>query len=468
MLPGTGIDFLFFILFSIFGNKFAFMRMRYMVMYTLLILSICSCNKPNGNDDGPTIFWYSPLVVSNGTEVTLNGINFGDNAATINIQIDAMTVSANALISSGEVKFTMPFGTVTSGSKTVRVSVSVSGRQSNVVEIVVTFQFHGWKYIAEDAPFGCNSYGNKLYFLNESIGYLFSSGCSKVTSDSGKNWGDVIMGGFNNGTFSVYNDRYFWVQANNPAGNNDMLHWDYGAPSSSFTYFDTLTTIPGLRNKSITGMYQTGQHSGSIITNEGRIFRLNNGYAAANITMEYEPSYSTISTSNPFAGSLSAVDANNLMYIANPIIGGTFVPTIVHKKNGTYVEYNMATLFGSSSLSTLQMVDASTAYANEQATGRMYKYSNGAWQQLPAFAWVSRFCFLNKDVGYAVPIRVITPDYSKIYKTINGGQTWTIDIELRGVQPYVTSLYAKGNRLWVTGKYNTTPTSNSFLLTYIP
>ncbi len=442
--------------------------MKYIIFYALFSLSIVSCNKPKGNEDGPTIFWFTPTNVSNGNEVTLHGNNFGDNATAISIHIDALTVNANALISPAEVIFTMPPGIVTSGSKIIKVSVTVNGRQSNVVDISVTFQFHGWMYIAEDAPFGCNDYGNKLYFLNERIGYLFNSGCSKVTSDSGRNWGDVIMSGFNNGTFSVYNDRYFWIQSKNPAGNNDMLSWDYGVPSSTFAHFDTLTTIPGLQNKSITGMYQTGQHSGYIITNEGRIFKLNNGYAPANITLEYQPSYSTTSMADPQASSLSAVDANNLMYIASPKLGGTFVPIIVHKKNGTFVEYNMASLFGLTGLISVQIVDASTAYANDLVNGRIYKYSNGTWQQLPAFAWVANFCFVSKDVGYAAPQLVITPNYSKIYKTIDGGQTWTVDIELRGIQPYVTSFFPKGSRLWVTGKYNTAPASNSFLLTYIP
>ncbi len=441
--------------------------MKYIAIYALLFLSIVSCHKPGGDDDGPTIFWFTPTNVSNGNEVTLHGMNFGDNAAAITINIDALTVNPNALISPAEVTFTMPAGIVTSGSKNVNVSVTVNGRQSNTMVIVVDFQFHGWKYITQDASFGCNGYGSKLYFLNEKIGYLFNSGCAKATSDSGKNWGDVVMGGFNNGAFSVYNDRYFWIQTKNPAGNNDMLNWDYGAPSSTFVHFDTLTTFPGLRNKEITGMYQTGQHSGYIITNEGRIFKLNNGYAPSNITMEYQPSFSTTSTADPQANSLSAVDPNNLMYMANPMLGGTYVPFIVHKKNGVYVEYNMASLFGSTGVS-VQMVDALTAYATDLSHGRMYKYSNGSWQQLPVFAWVVSFCFINKDIGYAAPIKGLVPDYTKIYKTTNGGQTWTIDIDLSGSQPYVTSFFAKGSRLWVTGKYNTAPVSNSFLLTYIP
>ena len=445
------------------------MKKAHIALLAGLFLTVLSCSRPSGNDDAPIIYWSSPQNISNGTEVTLGGVNFGTDPAVIIVRVDSLAIAPTTVLSPAELKFIMPAGIVTSGSKTVRVSLLVKGKPSNVIELVVTYEHHGWKYIAEDAPFGCNNYGSNMYFLNDRTGYLFSPNCAKWTSDSGKNWGDVIMGYFHNGVFSVYNDRYFWIQSDNGAGNKDMLWWDYGSGmSGTFAYFDTLSTIPGLQNKTISGMYQTGQHSGYIITEEGRIFKLNNGYGPANITMEYEASYSATATGfNPYTNSLTVIDANNLMFAANPKINGVLVPIIVHKKNGVYTEYNLAALFGSTVVS-VQMVDATTAYANDLANGRMYKYHNGTWSQLPVFAWVSVFHFVNKDVGYAAPLRVITPNYSKIFKTTDGGQTWTVDIDIRGIEPYVTTFFGKGNKIWVTGRYNTAPSANSFLLTYTP
>jgi len=319
-----------------------------------------------------------------------------------------------------------------------------------------------WEYITRNAPPS-----------NDGAGVIAGSTSGGISVDSGVTWtyGTTTFNQPNDyGGLSVYGNFCTWV-AQYPS---DISYFYYVEEWSPYYYpsyrarLDTISSIPHLSQRLITGVYAYGVQSGYILTQEGNIYKVNGDFSPANISLDYHSRYFyDAGPNNTFAifNKLEALDSNNIMAIGSP--GPAGYPVLIHKRNGVYTEYNFANQFGGTGtvIRDMQYVDANTAYLLSE-DGQLYKYSNDSnLIKLPLNVYISRFRFLNENVGYASvyintsPYSIVFAD-SYIYKTVDGGITWTPDFILNSNEK-ITSFFVSGNEVWALGLDNFTSSSES-------
>ena len=246
----------------------------------------------------------------------------------------------------------------------------------------------------------------------------------------------------------------------------DFLISDISTRTSKYARIDTITTIPGLGNKFITGLFITKPDYGYMLTHEGSVYKIDGGYAPSNIKLEfksryYQPLASSFLQINFFR--ISGIDSMNFMIMGRALPNNVITPIIIHKRNGVYNEYNLTSLVGTSWPNNLQYVDANTAYMST-INDDLYKFNfaNNTWSKLntPKFR---AFYFINANIGYASSGWVMGQDYRYVYKTIDGGLTWNIDFALDRFH-IVHTLFAKDNKVWGYGSNN----DKHFVIKYSP
>jgi hypothetical protein len=211
-----------------------------------------------------------------------------------------------------------------------------------------------------------------------------------------------------------------------------IYNYDYFNASSKYARLDTISSIPALNNKAITGPYITRHYRGYILTHDGSVFKINGSFSPSEISLEYQSSRyislpSTYGNNNYYI--MTGIDSNNLIIAGRPKINGVTTPIIILKRNGVYQEYT----FTSAEIGypyRSQYADINNIFS-PSLNYELYKLNTttNAWAKLntPKF---DEICFLNGSTGYASLGWMSGVDYYYIYKTTDGGNTWNIDFAL--------------------------------------
>lgn len=438
----------------------------------MILLTSCKKDDTGGDNEpvpttAPKITAVTPSSFSTGTPATISGENFGSTISNVVIKLDSVIIPVTS-ISPQSISINIPQTIITSGSRVFSLRVVINGVSSNVFPVTVNFVAHGWHYINKNIDGGYVPLFLHMYDNADNFGIIYARGLLLSTSTGGNTWGGIWPSAPTWGeAFHVYDEDEAWIES----GYRDLLVYDYEflpANTSFYARMDTITTIPALRNKYITGAYITRRKNGYILTHDGSVFKISGSFAPANITLEYQSSvYVDLPSSfeNNTYYQISGVDSANFMIMARPKVNNVTRPMIIHKKNGTYVEYNLTPQLATGWPMSFQLVDANTAYMLS-IHGDMYKLNTttNTWNKLITPV-MRTFLFLNANTGYAVSGFVAGQDIRSIYKTTDGGATWIKEFDL-DMSFYPYAMCTKNGKIWLMGQGSNS--SKSFVLQYNP
>ncbi len=422
--------------------------MRYCLICLLFIIGL-ACKKSNdsGPQELPAPFIASYNVAqssSSQNELFISGKNFGSNKNGIVVKLDSISLTVT-FVNDSQLVVQLPANLSTSTKTKFQLVVSVAGKQSNTITVDIDSGFHGWRYIGvvESMVRGNAVVGN-IAFSDVNRGMITGPGILASSSNGGVSWGGLFDGGTTLGYgMSVCDEDNMWIESNrfNIAYRNqhDPLFYYFNSAR-----LDTITTVPGFQGKSITGLYTFKPYRGYILNQEGRIYKVNGSFAPGAISLEYQSPNSepTTGSSDIRFFNISALDSNNMVISGWPGVYPNKKLILIHKKAGVYSEYDLTGQL-QYTIQRAQITDVSTVYLMDGLNG-MYKFTNGTQLiKLPISA--TAFCFADSKTGYAGGT-----DY-KVYKTIDGGQTWAVEFVLR-TSDDLTAMYIKDQKVWGVGR----------------
>lgn len=292
-----------------------------------------------------------------------------------------------------------------------------------------------------------------IYFLDENVGFATHEFSTMLkTTNGGETWTEV------SGSFQAIYSIYF---VNNTVG---YACGEYGAmykTTNAGNSWNNINFLDGfIGSSSMYGVFFTDENNGFATGMRGRIIKTTNG--GTNWT-QYSPTYNTIKKmqfpTNTIGYTLVGNDyfkttdsGNTWSYIGTPLhyeytngfefvnstvgysIGGgtTSAAGSVYKTvNGgvSWTKANNGMNVIADGLYAIDFVDENIGFVsggyNQPKTLKTIDGGN-SWQLLNTLRF-GQIQFLNTSVGYA---RNIGSSFSRIYKTINGGVTWTSTIEI--------------------------------------
>lgn len=418
----------------------------------LFIIFIVSCQKEDIPKDviPPSITMVTPLDnIKTGSTVLITGENLGAELSKIIVKIDSLKIAPISL-NGQTLTFVIPGDLIAAGSKNVTLTVLVNEVASNAVELTVHFAQQGWRYISKNFTFPNNPVPTFLHFYSDDVGLIFGRDLLLSTNDGGALWGGIWSYSHLGQAFHAYSDNETWYDENE----FDLAVFNYTNNSGFYARIDTITSIPALAQRKITGLFVTQPAHGYILTNDGSIFKVSGSFAPQQISLDYQyskyiPASGTLA--EPLFNQLKGLDDMNFMAVSRQKENGVMKPVIIHKYNGVYREYDLSQLLESAIYPMkLNYVDAQNAYfiASDMS---LYKldFSKKEWIKTNTSGF-STICFVNANLAYGATMNIYRTDYEYIYKTTDGAKTWTLEFSLDRYQR-VTNLFAKNGKVWGFG-----------------
>lgn len=423
--------------------------MRYYLICLLLLLGLACKKNKDANHQGQEPL--TPLVTSYNVVETatsqyglyISGKNFGSNKEAVVVTLDSLSVTVS-IVNDSALVVQIPAGLITSSKTLYQLVVSVSGRKSNPITADISIGFHGWRYVGSVASMLMgSSMVRSMAFSDMNRGVITGRGLFSMTLNGGIYYSGPFSDGSTLGyAISVYDEDNIWLEANR----YDIAYRNQHDPI--FYYFnsahlDTITTVPGFKGKCITGLYMIKPFRGYILNQEGRIYKVNGSFSPGAISLEYQSSnYAPASDVNDIRFyNISALDSNNMVVCGWPGVAPNKKHILIQKKAGVYTEYDLTSKL-SHNIYHIQITDPSTVYFSDGFYG-LFKLNNGTqFTTLPIAA--TAFCFADSNTGYACG------SDSKIYKTIDGGQNWSVVFVLRYGET-LTAMHIKDQRVWGIG-----------------
>lgn len=429
-----------------------------LLFFPLFMVIACKKTDDGGGGGGsnttPRIISYAPSAITTGATVTLTGQNFGTNLSQVTVMLGSTTLQATS-VNNQTLVFNVPANLLSSGSAVFNLTVIINGVTSNILQVTVTYVFQeprGWRYINKDMTYG-PGIPREIYFYDDAyrFGLAYGNGLLSSTSDDGANWGGIWPLVHWGSAFHVYDSDEAWIETN--WKDVWVYDYDYFNASARYARLDTITTIPALSGKAITGVFITKRNRGYILTHDGSVLKINGSFAPSAISLEYQSSNYvnlplTYDNNNFYA--MTGIDSNNLVIAARPKINGVTVPQIILKRNGVYQEYSFTTAQIGYPY-RLQYADINNIYFLS-LNYELYKLNiaTNTWVKLntPRF---NEICFLNGTTGYASTAWSQGNDNYYIYKTTDGGLNWTLDFALDPFH-YLYTMCTRNNKVWAVGE----------------
>lgn len=420
---------------------------------------LAGCDKPvdqGGNNGGikyPKIISYSPSDIKTGTSVTLTGENYGTVLSEVVVMLGTTSVSPVS-VSNQSIVFTVPANLLSSGSGVFDLLVMVAGQASNTIKVTVTYvvqEQRGWYYTNKDMS-SRRILPSAMYFYDDpyKVGLVFGQDLLLNSSTDGASWGGIFPESHWGSAFHVYDDDEAWIETN--FTDIWVYNYDYFNATAKFARLDTITSIPALRGKAISGVYITSRNTGYVLTHEGSVFKINGSFAPSAISLEYQASHYTnlpLTYANNYY-SMTGLDSNNLLIAGFPKVNGAGLPMLVLKRKGIYQEYDLSNM-GVGWAYRLQYADENNIFFLS-LNYELFKLNvtTNTWVKLntPRF---NEVLFINGSTGYASTAWEQGLDYYYIYKTTDGGNTWKVAFALDRFH-YVYRMCHKNNKLWVIGE----------------
>ena len=387
--------------------------------------------------------------IKTGSTVLVTGENLGNELSKIIVKLDSLKI-APVSINGQSLTFVIPGDLISAGSKNVTLTVIVNEVASNAVEFTVHFAQQGWRYISKNFTIPNNPVPTFMHFYSDDVGLIFGRNLLLSTNNGGAVWGGIWSYSHLGQAFHAYSDNETWIEENE----FDLLTFNYTNNTGAYARIDTITTIPLLTQRKITGIFVTQPSHGYFLTNDGSIFKVNGSFAPQNIKLDYQYSKYMPSSGSQAAtefNQLKGLDSMNFMAVSRQKENGVVKPAIIHKRNGVYTEYDLSQLLEPGLIPVeLHYVDANTAFFISSDFS-LYKldFSKKEWVKTNT-SGLSTICFVNANVAYGATMNIYGTDYEYIYKTTDGAKTWNLDFSLDRFHR-VTTLAARGGKVWGFG-----------------
>lgn len=440
---------------------------RLTVFVLLGLLSACSkTSSPVKKKPEPVISSYSPSSLYTGAKVTLTGFNFGTVRSDVMIFFDGISIEPDS-VAPTVIRFTIPPRFITSDSARFEMWVSVKELLSEVVNVTVKYVAEvkrGWYYVAKNIT-NAPGPGSELYFYGDppKLGLAYRRNSLMATSDDGAIWGGIWEQNAWGSAFHVYDEDEAWIEVK-----NDIMVYDYEYvdPKGYYARIDTIFSIPALTGKAVTGAFITKRSHGYLLTHDGSVLKINGSFAPSNIQVEYQCSNYE---STPFTydvnsyRDLSGIDSNNMMFYGKPAIGGIRKHVIVLKRNGEYEEHQFD-INEFYEIIKIKAVEPNQFYFTT-INYEMYRYDASLYRfKKLVTPNIRNFCFVTPLIGYACTGSLYNERQHYIYKTIDGGNTWTREFTL-DPDLFPANMTTKNGKVWVTGS---DAMGTGFVLKYNP
>ena len=419
------------------------------VLAILLLLVACKKNEqtPTTTPPATTITSLSSQILNAGDPLLLRGIALGTDASIVAIQLDTIVLKVDRCQDS-LVAVTLPPASQLHyyGSRTLTLSVTINGktRYTNTYNLTVKCpEPKGWFDLYRGNGVlnyvGFESACISLAFADDTIGYMHYKDNLLKTTDGGLSWQHPDFHYGNALCMSVFDTATVW------SGDLGFVNITRDGARSWTNH-----RLPAGLNDLIIGQYMTGATTGLIAGAAGRIYRV--AGASFDTTSEFTQDYqSKWAGSSLVWGSLSAVDADNLLLggvgTDKTVFPAVYRPLVAVKTNGVYDEYLLPSgVTAATGLTQVQMIYNALGFAVTSDNDLLKYTGNRTWTVLPQKATAA--LFTDELTGYAA--------YNeKIYRSTDGGQTWSPVWSLRSGDA-VINFTTRNGRLWAIGN-NQTP-----------
>ena len=429
------------------------------------VIFIFGCQKEDIPQDllTPSITVVTPLdSIRTGSTILITGENLGAELSKIIIKLDSLKITPVS-INGQSLTFVIPGDLISAGSKNVTLTVIVNEVASNAVELTVHFAEQGWRYISKNFTIPNNPVPTFMHFYSDDVGLIFGRNLLLSTNSGGAVWGGVWSYSHLGQAFHAYSDNETWFEENE----FDLAIFNYTNNSGFYARIDTITSIPALTQRKISGIFVTQPAHGYILTGDGSIFKVSGSFAPQQITLDYQYSKYMASSGSQGAADfyqLKGLDDMNFMAVSRQKENGVIKPVIIHKYNGVYREYDLSQLLEPAiTPMELHYVDAQTAYfiASDMSLFK-FDFSKKEWVKTNTSGF-STICFVNANLAYGATMNIYGTNYEYIYKTTDGAKTWNLDFSLDRFHR-VTTLAAKDGKLWGFG----ISPFGDFVVKYVP
>jgi len=434
------------------------MKKRILLVAVLqLFLVLNGCSSDSGSDTEPTpeppvvivktakITSYSKNTGETGETISLFGENFSDKMSDIKITFDgvaATIVSATA----AEIKFTLP-----QSEKTLpKVILTIAGKEilnevkneyNGNIGILPKSVLNTWFTI----PNTNKNLGDigRVQFINDKIIYygVTMNGGDVVyrTLDGGISWSEWSTISTSNSGFHAVSNGSGWIQGytGNVGRGVYKLPGTGGIAYGTRIWAEINSANPGINSAYVDDNLQKG----TIVSQRGDVYTTSNG---AEFTQIYDAHLNDEGYTAGFVIRSVEIDNDHIWTAGQKTVGVIKYPFILFKNNETdgWKEHYLADE-PDSYISEISFANAVNGFVLMTGLNdsKIYKTINGGdtWAKVYTGEKFTKFAFKDANAGWAVL-------ENKIYKTVDGATTWTLDYTHD--QPIRTIAY-KNNVVWV-------------------
>lgn len=403
-----------------------------------LFMVLGSCSSDSGNDSTPTpeppvVVIKTPKVTSysknsgeSGETISIYGENFSDKVSDIKIAFDGATatiVSASA----SEIKFVLPQSekvlpkiVITISDKAV-VSEVKNDYEGNIGILPIPSKT-GWFTIENTLKPDLNI--SRVRMLSDKILYCSYNNYVYRTLDGGITWKRWAYNSGNTGDFypTKKGDGLCYTNLNTLVENANgvlMIPVEGDVYSSKVLWKEPGGAYPGISSVYIDENIQNG----TIVSQKGAIYTNSNG---GNFVLAFDAQAENVGTNKTIRIFKGAQIDNDHIYTGGLMEEGTSrYPFVLYKNNTTdgWKQHVLKDELGNY-VNEISFADAANGFLliRNASNGNIYKTTNGGdtWTKVYTGENFTNFTFKDGNTGWAIL-------ESKIYKTTDGGTTWTID-----------------------------------------
>jgi len=426
------------------------------------LFALNACSSDSGDSPTPTpeppvvvvktakISSYSKNTGETGETISITGENFSDKVSDIKITFDgvnATIVSATATeikVVLPQTEKVLPKMVITMADK--QISNEVKNSYNGNIGILPKPVADAW-FTIENTKKSSLEIGRTQMISDKvmyySIGQDISEGVYR-TLDGGISWSLWATSQYNFGFYVTKNDEglcYTLYGDQSTGGGLNKIPAGgkaYGTPNA-YVWKEINSGSPGISSVYVDDNLQKG----TIVSQRGDVYVTSNG---ADFTQVYDANLNDANYDAGFINKSAEIDNNHIWVAGQKTIKSINYPFILFKNNETdgWKEHYLQNE-ANARVSEVSFADVSNGFVLlNNAT--IYKTTNGGdtWTKVYTGEKFTKFTFKDANTGWAIL-------ENKIYKTIDGGVTWTLDYTNN---QNIKSIGYKNNIVWAVSTDN--------------
>jgi hypothetical protein len=383
----------------------------------LIITLISSCSSDNGDatPQEATIDSYSKNYGYVGEHITIHGTNFTPDIDKVNVFFDEITAEINS-VNNQEINITLPNSTNT--IPVLKVEIENRIITNNVINAYNNFigilqnSLNQWHSIekgfdrTDEKIKRTQTFGNDRAYFSFNKNIAFEERPIYRTIDGGLTW-DAWTRTYSGAFYATINDE----------GWNDHGSLNRVPVGGGFNFIlDRTNFYP----ETIIATYvNENMQEGTIITSDNIVFKTTDG-------INFNEVYNN---SNPGSTlwDFFALDNNHIWAGGHSLNSGSWKPLLLFINNGIWQELELSLPGNNYRVGQIQFINPSIGFIEiisipTTTAAKIYKTLDGGntWQIILDEFEFEAFCFKNETTGWLVK-------GNEIYRTIDGGSTWSLD-----------------------------------------